>query len=130
MPELPEVEALAADLRERAVGREIDRADVTEFSVLKTYDPPLSALQGTRISGTSRRGKFLDLACAPADGEPALHLVTHLARAGWLRWRDSLPEAPPRPGKGPLAFRVRFTDVYADKGGQWQMVTWQSTRLG
>jgi hypothetical protein len=28
------------------------------------------------------------------------------------------------------SFRVRFTDVYADKGGQWQMVTWQSTRLG
>ena len=110
VPELPEVEALAADLRERAVGREIDRADVAEFSVLKTYDPPLSALHDARINGTSRRGKFLDLACVPADGGPELHLVTHLARAGWLRWRDALPEAPPRPGKGPLAFRVRFTD--------------------
>jgi DNA-formamidopyrimidine glycosylase len=110
VPELPEVEALATDLRERAVGREIDRAEVAEFSVLKTYDPPLSALHGARISGTSRRGKFLDLACAPAAGGPHLHLVTHLARAGWLRWRDVLPEAPARPGKGPLAFRVRFTD--------------------
>ena len=110
VPELPEVEALAADLRERAVGRVIDRADVAEFSVLKTYDPPLSALHAARISGTSRRGKFLDLACAPADGGRELHLVTHLARAGWLRWRDALPEAPPKPGKGPLAFRVRFTD--------------------
>jgi len=110
VPELPEVEALAADLRERAVGREIDRAEVAEFSVLKTYDPPLSALHGARISGTSRRGKFLDLACAPAAGGPDLHLVTHLARAGWLRWRDALPEAPAKPGKGPLAFRVRFTD--------------------
>ena len=39
-----------------------------------------------------------------------MHLVTHLARAGWLRWRDSLPETPPKPGKGPLAFRLRFTD--------------------
>jgi hypothetical protein len=28
------------------------------------------------------------------------------------------------------SFRVRFTDVYAEKGGEWQMVTWQSTRLG
>jgi DNA-formamidopyrimidine glycosylase len=110
VPELPEVEALAADLRERAVGREIDRADVAEFSVLKTYDPPLSALHGARITGTSRRGKFLDLSAAPADGGPALQLVTHLARAGWLRWRDSLPETPPRPGKGPLAFRLRFAD--------------------
>lgn len=110
VPELPEVEALAADLRERATGREIDRAEVAEFSVLKTYDPPLSALHGARISGTSRRGKFLNLACTPAAGGPDLHLVTHLARAGWLRWRDALPEAPAKPGKGPLAFRVRFTD--------------------
>jgi DNA-formamidopyrimidine glycosylase len=115
VPELPEVESLAADLRERAVGREIDRADVAEFSVLKTYDPPLSALHGARITGTARRGKFLDLICArpgsaPAAGAAPLHLVTHLARAGWLRWREELPETPPRPGKGPLAFRVRFTD--------------------
>ena len=110
MPELPEVEALAADLRERAVGRVIDQAFVTEFSVMKTYDPPLTALHGATLSGTSRRGKFLDLAAAPADGGPPLHLVTHLAKAGWLRWRDELPEQPPRPGKGPLAFRLRFTD--------------------
>jgi DNA-formamidopyrimidine glycosylase len=109
VPELPEVEALAADLRERAVGREIDRADVAEFSVLKTYDPPLSALHGGVLAGTARRGKFLDLAVKPAGGG-SLHLVTHLARAGWLRWRESLPETPPRPGKGPLAFRLRFTD--------------------
>ncbi len=109
VPELPEVEALAADLRERAVGREIDRADVTEFSVLKTYDPPLSALSGGVLAGTARRGKFLDLAVQPTGDGPTLHLVTHLARAGWLRWRESLPQTPPRPGKGPLAFRLRFT---------------------
>jgi DNA-formamidopyrimidine glycosylase len=110
VPELPEVEALATDLRERAVGREVDRADIAEFSVLKTYDPPLAALHGARITGTSRRGKFLDLAAEPAAGGAALHLVTHLARAGWLRWRESLPAVPPRPGKGPLAFRLRFAD--------------------
>jgi DNA-formamidopyrimidine glycosylase len=110
VPELPEVEALAADLRERAVGREIDRADVAEFSVLKTYDPPLSALHGALLTAAARRGKFLDLAAVPAGGGQLLHLVTHLARAGWLRWRDSLPETPPRPGKGPLAFRLRFAD--------------------
>ena len=113
MPELPEVEALAADLRERAAGREIDRADVAEISVLKTYDPALTALRGRAITRAKRYGKFLDLITEPADagtpGEP-LHLIVHLARAGWLRWRDSLPDQPPRPGKGPLAFRLRFTD--------------------
>ena len=110
VPELPEVEALAADLRERAVGRVIDRADVAEIAVLKTYDPPLSALSGAAITGTGRYGNFLDLVTEPAGGGPPLHLITHLARAGWLRWRESQPAAPPRPGRGPLAFRVRFTD--------------------
>ena len=132
MPELPEVEALAADLRERAAGRVIDRADIAEISVLKTYDPPLTALRGRVIAATRRYGKFLDLvtelpgAGAAGDGAPQgtatagtgapggpqgqLHLIVHLARAGWLRWRESLPEQPPRPGKGPLAFRLRFAD--------------------
>ena len=106
MPELPEVQALADDLRERVAGRVIDRADIAEISVLKTYDPPLDALRGQTITGTARYGKFLDLVTGPEQ----LHLIVHLARAGWLRWRDSLPEQPPRPGKGPLAFRLRFTD--------------------
>jgi DNA-formamidopyrimidine glycosylase len=110
VPELPEVEALAADLRERAVGRVIGRADVAEFSVLKTYDPPLTALAGATIIAAGRHGKFLDLGAEPADGGPRLHLIVHLARAGWLRWRESLPAEPPRPGKGPLAFRLRFAD--------------------
>jgi DNA-formamidopyrimidine glycosylase len=113
VPELPEVEALAADLRERAAGRVIDRADVAEISVLKTYDPALTALRGRAITGTERYGKFLDLVTEPAEaGAPGgpLHLIVHLARAGWLRWRDSLPDQPPRPGKGSLAFRLRFTD--------------------
>jgi formamidopyrimidine-DNA glycosylase len=109
VPELPEVEALAAGLRERATGRVIDRADPAEFSVLKTYDPPLAALHGSTVRTAGRHGKFLDISLAGADGG-VLHLITHLARGGWLRWREGLPEAPPRPGKGPLAFRVRFAD--------------------
>jgi formamidopyrimidine-DNA glycosylase len=110
VPELPEVESLAAGLRERAAGRVIDRADPAEFSVLKTYAPPLSALSGRTITTAGRHGKFLDLTASGDDGGPDLHLVMHLARAGWLRWREGLPEAPPRPGKGPLAFRLRFAD--------------------
>jgi len=102
VPELPEVEALAAFLRERALGRTVARADTAAFSAVKTFDPPLSALSGATITGVGRHGKFLDL---DVDG---LHLVIHLARAGWLQWRDSLPPAPPRPGKGPLAFRLHL----------------------
>ena len=107
------MESLAADLRDRALGRVIDRADIAEFSVLKTYDPPLAALHGAALKDVARHGKFLDLITAPAaPAAPAssLHLITHLARAGWLRWREELPDQPPRPGKGPLAFRLRFAD--------------------
>src|ERR1700744_4996079 len=108
MPELPEVEALARGLRERARGRVADRAGVAEVSVLKTYAPPLEALAGAAVTGAGRHGKFLDLELAGDGGE--LHLVMHLARGGWLRWREELPEAPVRAGKGPLAFRLRFAD--------------------
>ncbi len=117
MPELPEVEALAIFLRERAVGHAVARADVAAISVLKTYDPPLTALAGLAVTGVARYGKFLDICCgstpwgaARPQGVLPLHLITHLARAGWLRWRDNLPAEPPRPGKGPLAFRVLLDD--------------------
>jgi len=103
VPELPEVEALAAFLRERAVGRTVARVDVTSIQALKTYDPPVTALAGLQVTQVVRHGKFLDL---DVDG---LHLVVHLARAGWLAWRESLPPAPPRPGKGPMALRVHLT---------------------
>jgi formamidopyrimidine-DNA glycosylase len=104
MPELPEVESLAAFLREHAVGRVIARIDVAAISSLKTYDPPITALSGLSITGVGRHGKFIDLDC---DG---VHLVIHLARAGWLRWKDSQPAAPPKPGRGPLAMRVHLDD--------------------
>ncbi len=104
MPELPEVEALAAFLRERAVGRTVARVEVGAISVLKTYDPPPTALHGLQVTGVSRHGKFLDL---EVDG---LHLVIHLARAGWLRWSEALSATPVRPGKSPLALRVRLVD--------------------
>jgi formamidopyrimidine-DNA glycosylase len=106
VPELPEVEALAAFLRERAIGRTVARADAAAFSAVKTFDPPLSALSGATITGVGRHGKFLDI---DVDG---LHLVIHLARAGWLQWRASLPPAPPRPGKGPLAFRLHLAPEF------------------
>jgi len=104
VPELPEVEALVSFLREHAVGRVVARVDVAGIQVLKTYDPPVTALAGLAIDGVERHGKFLDLDVS------GLHLVIHLARAGWLQWKDALPAAPPRPGKGPLGLRVHLDD--------------------
>jgi DNA-formamidopyrimidine glycosylase len=105
MPELPEVESLAAFLRGHAVGHAVARADAASFSVLKTFDPPLTALTGQVITDVGRHGKFLDLGT-----DQGLHLIMHLARAGWLRWRDELPKTPPKPGKSPLMFRLALDD--------------------
>ncbi|MGI5212730.1 Fpg/Nei family DNA glycosylase [Plantactinospora sp. CA-290183] len=108
MPELPEVEALAGYLRERAVGRRVDRIEVAAISALKTYDPPPSAAGGRTVADAGRHGKFLDVRLA---GQPDLHLVVHLARAGWLHYRESFPASTPvKPGKGPIALRVRLDD--------------------
>ena len=102
MPELPEVEALADHLRRHAVGLTVGRVDVSALSVLKTFDPPPTALHGREVTGANRWGKYLGLQAGD------LHLITHLSRAGWLRWSDQLAPAPLKPGKGPIALRVHL----------------------
>ncbi|AFM18990.1 formamidopyrimidine-DNA glycosylase [Mycolicibacterium chubuense NBB4] len=102
MPELPEIEALADHLRRHAVGLTVGRVDVAALSVLKTFDPPVSALHGLTVTGAERWGKYLGMRAGD------LHLITHLSRAGWLRWSDKLAAAPLRPGKGPIALRVHL----------------------
>ena len=102
MPELPEIEALADHLRRHAVGLTIGRIDVSAFSVLKTFDPAITVLHGQTVTGANRWGKYLGLEVGD------LHLITHLSRAGWLRWSDKLAPAPLKPGKGPIALRVHL----------------------
>jgi formamidopyrimidine-DNA glycosylase len=105
VPELPEVEALALDLRGRLDGHAVAAVHIAAFSALKTFDPPLSALEGLLVEDVTRHGKFLDINVG------GLHLVMHLARAGWIRWKDEVPALPPRPGgKNPLAARVVLDD--------------------
>ncbi|WP_137293073.1 Fpg/Nei family DNA glycosylase [Nocardioides dongxiaopingii] len=105
MPELPEVEALALDLKGRLDGRAIATVHLAAFSALKTYDPPVTALTGMLVDDVTRHGKFLDIDVS------GLHLVLHLARAGWVRWREEVPALPPKPSnKSPLAVRVVLDD--------------------
>lgn len=109
MPELPEVEALAQFLRGRAVDRVVSGVEVGAISALKTFRPPPDALVGGVVVDASRHGKWLDLMVATSTGEP-LHLVWHLSRAGWVRWSDQLSDRPVRPGRSPVALRVRLDD--------------------
>jgi formamidopyrimidine-DNA glycosylase len=121
VPELPEVEALAQHLRENAVGRTVARVDVASLSVLKTVSPPWSELHGRVVGAARRHGKYLDLDCG------GVHLVCHLARAGWLRWSDQLSPAPPKPGKGPIGLRVHLGGPGFDlteAGTQKKLAVW------
>src|SRR5690349_16154422 len=66
--------------------------------------PPVSAMVGLLIDDVQRHGKFLDIS---AQG---VHLVIHLARAGWLRWKEEQNTGLVRPGKGPIALRTVLDD--------------------
>ncbi len=121
MPELPEVEALADHLRRHAVGQTVQRVDVASLSALKTFDPPTSVLHGRTVSAVHRWGKFLGLQAGD------LYLITHLSRAGWLRWSDQLSPVPLKPGKGPIALRVHLSvggfDL-TEAGTQKRLAVW------
>ena len=104
MPELPEVSGLVGFLTERLVGRAVVGVELASFAVLKTFDPPPQAFEGLVVDAVHRHGKFVDI---EASG---LHFVFHLSRAGWLRWSDNLPTTTLRPGKSPIAVRVRLDD--------------------
>ncbi len=132
MPELPEVEALARAVGERAAGLLVARVDLAAVSALKTYDPPITAVEGRTVGGTARYGKFLALDLSvPDDSMPddPLRLVVHLSRAGWLQWRDALPAAPPKAGRGPLALRLALMTSDAEPVGGLD-VTEAGTRKG
>nr|MDT0523247.1 DNA-formamidopyrimidine glycosylase family protein [Streptomyces sp. DSM 41633] len=124
MPELPEVEALADHLRRNATGRVVTRIDVAALSVLKTFDPPTTALHGQTVTGANRWGKYLGLEVGQ------WHLITHLSRAGWLRWSDKLATTPLKPGKGPIALRVHLGDGAAPAATSSPAVGFDLTEAG
>ncbi|MBV9099893.1 MAG: Fpg/Nei family DNA glycosylase [Candidatus Dormibacteraeota bacterium] len=99
MPELPEVQALVESLGRSLRGDTIESVRMRSVAALKTYDPPAEALTGLELTGARRHGKFIDLEAAP------LHLVVHLARAGWLRRRER-PSSTRPAQRGPLLMVV------------------------
>jgi formamidopyrimidine-DNA glycosylase len=101
MPEFPEIEALRRQLDDPVRAFPVAKAGPAHIATLKTYDPPLSALEGHRFAGAERRAKNILL--PTDDGELVLHL--HLMSAGrlrHLRHGDKQPKTP--------AFRLSFED--------------------
>jgi formamidopyrimidine-DNA glycosylase len=104
MPEFPEVEAARQALDE-VVGRSrVDKAGPAHVATLKTFDPPLAALEGLRFTGARRRGK--NLLFPTDDGDLVLHV--HLMSAGRIRFLEPGAKGPKTP-----AFRLALED-----GGQ------------
>ena len=101
MPEFPEVEALRRELDEPVRAFPITKAGPAHVATLKTYDPPLSALEGRRFAGAERRAKNILL--PTEDGELVLHV--HLMSAGRLRYLRHGEKQPKTP-----AFRLSFED--------------------
>jgi formamidopyrimidine-DNA glycosylase len=99
MPELPEVEAWRRALDDPVSAFPIEKAGPAHIATLKTYDPPLAALEGRRLAGAERRAKRLLF--PTEDGE--LVLLVHLMSAGRLRYLRAGEKGPKTP-----AFRLRF----------------------
>lgn len=105
VPELPEVESLCRGLGARSVGQRIASSELSSFAAMKTYSPGLSALEGGTIRAWGRRGKYL---CVSVD---RLWLVIHLARAGWVWWRESIPPSESRHRRQSVALTVRLMEA-------------------
>jgi formamidopyrimidine-DNA glycosylase len=101
MPELPEVEALRRSLDEAVARSPIAKAGPGHIATVKTFEPPLSALDGRRFAGVRRRGKHILF--PTDDGDLVLHV--HLMSAGRLAYLDGDGKRP----KGP-AFQLTFAD--------------------
>ena len=101
MPELPEVEAWVRELDPLVSRSLVEKAGPAHIATLKTFDPPLSALDGRRLSGTRRRGKNLLFPTAEGD----LVLRIHLMSAGRLRYLTPGAKGPKTP-----MFQLRFAD--------------------
>jgi formamidopyrimidine-DNA glycosylase len=99
LPELPEVEAWRRALNDPVSAFPVEKAGPAHIATLKTFDPPLSALEGRRFAGAERRAKRLLF--PTEDGE--LVLMIHLMSAGRVRYLLAGEKGPKSP-----AFRLSF----------------------
>jgi formamidopyrimidine-DNA glycosylase len=122
MPELPEVEAWVRELDPLVTASAVMNAGPAHIATLKTFDPPLRALEGRRFEGARRRGKWLLF--PTEDGE--LQLRIHLMSAGRVKFLPSGAKGPKSP-----AFRLRFENggelVLTEAGAKKRAGVWLET---
>jgi formamidopyrimidine-DNA glycosylase len=125
VPELPEVEAWVRELSPLVSRAPVAKAGPAHIATVKTFDPPLSALEGRQLAGSERRGK--NLLFPTGDGE--LVLRVHLMSAGRLRYLAAGAKGPKTP-----MFRLRFTDggelILTEAGKKKRAGVWLLTPAG
>lgn len=102
MPELPDVTVYVEHLARRTVGHPLEKVRLASPFLLRTADPPITAVLGRVVKETSRLGKRIvfTFATEKKSKEEPLHLVIHLMIAGRFKWK---PHGAPIPGKIGLA---------------------------
>jgi formamidopyrimidine-DNA glycosylase len=123
MPELPEVEAWRRALNDPVSAFPIVKAGPAHIATLKTFDPPLSALEGRKLAGAERRAKRL---LFPTE-EDDLVLLVHLMTAGRLKMLQFGEKGPKTP-----AFQLVFEGgsrlVLTEAGSKKRAGVWLLTR--
>ena len=114
MPELPDVELYLAALRPRLIGRPIERVRVASPFFVRTFDPPVSALEGRTVIALRRLGKRLVW-----ELDDDVFIVMHLMIAGRLRWRDKGTAVPAKVGLAAFDF-ANGTIVITEAGSRKQ----------
>ena len=122
MPELPEMEAWRRALDGPVSAFPIEKAGPAHIATLKTFDPPLAALEGRRLAGARRRAKRLLF--PTEDGE--LVLLVHLMTAGRLRYLQAGEKGPKTPALR-LGFQGGSELVLTEAGSKKRAGVWLLT---
>ena len=122
MPELPEMEAWRRQLNDPVSAFPIEKAGPAHIATLKTFDPPLSMLDGRRLAGAERRAKRLMF--PTEDGE--LVLLVHLMTAGRLKYLTAGEKGPKTPAFQ-LAFQRGAKLVLTEAGAKKRAGVWLLT---
>jgi formamidopyrimidine-DNA glycosylase len=99
LPELPDILLYLHALRPRIVGRRVERVRLASPFLLRSIDPPLSAVEGRTIVDLHRLGKRIAM-----EAERELFLVFHLMIAGRFRWKEKGTKIPGKVGLLALDF--------------------------
>jgi formamidopyrimidine-DNA glycosylase len=120
MPELPDVELYVSALRRHVAGRMVRRVRVASPFFVRTFDPPVNALEGAIVHSITRMGKRL---VWQLDGD--LFVVIHLMIAGRMRWRETGEAIPAKVGLAAFDFdegTLLFTEAGSRKQASMHVV--------